>query len=581
MKKRITVLFICLCLVLTACAKKPAVGTPDLPDGQPTAAPTEALPTTEPTKEPEPTLAPTSEPVQETETEPTQAPDAEPTQEPADETGEVVAASPLVILTHTERDSSYTDDFKRKGYTECDVVSLPDSYADIYPELVAAFKNYSETRVILMQGTLERLGETYDELLAFGDEYGLNDLMSSEHIVVKRADNVLVSFDNSFSEYNGGVHGYYGIIGYTFDTVTGKQLGIKDLVTDTDAFAELVAQQLEEESGEEIMLDLVPDYDLLAYIKSLIEAEALNFTVSNFGVTVSFNPYGIGSYAAGIISTTVNFSTHAELFYAKYLSTADSYVQRAGENLCIENDFDADGKTEGICVFGTEMDQYGEFEGIGVRFDGSDEICRVDAYGWGLEAYLMHTGHGNFLYVESTGDSDMTETYIFKIENDGRISYIDSTGLSLAMVTVHLFDPEYDFDYEYYSLAAFDPESFIMEGRYDMIGTNFYKAYFRVGEDGMPQLIDQYYSFSYPYELMSLVELELEGISTETFMPSDTVVVPAGTIYHMLYTDGVNTVILELGDGRGVVMELDVENNFGCYKNIPLEDIFDGILYAG
>lgn len=579
MRKRIVALAICVCLVLSACNNKPATGTPEIPTGQATEAPTEALPTVAPTKEPaaEPTLAPTQEPTPE----PTAEPTAEPTQIPESETEKTVTVEPLTILTHTENSAKYTDDFNCKGYVECDVIALPAYFESIYPELAASFKDYSESRKILMQGTLERLSETYDELLAAGDEYGLNELMSSEHIVVKRADDNLVSFDNSFSEYNGGVHGYYGVIGYTFDTRTGKQLGIKDIVKDTDAFAELAAQQLEEERGEEIMLVLVPDNDLPAYIKEQIEIGALNFTVSNFGVKISFNPYEIGSYAAGIISTTVNFNANKELFYEKYLSVADKYVQNADANLCFESDFDMDGKTEVLCVYGTEMDKYGEYAGIAVRFEGSDEIHRIDAYGWGLNAYLMHTEHGNFLYVESTGDSDFTETHIFKIENAGKISYLGSTDMSVAMVTVHLFDPEYDIDYEYYSMATFNPENFEMDGRYDMIGTNFYTAHFKVGEDGMPKLLDEYYSFTYPFELTSLVNLELEEISTETFMPGATIVVPAGSVYHMIYTDGKNTVILELEDGRGVVMELDVENHFGYYKDTPLDEIFDGINYAG
>lgn len=584
MKRIITVLLICLCLVLSACAKKPDAGAADVPAGQPTAAPvdtaptaapTEAVPTAAPTEEPAPTAVPTSEPA----AEPTQEPEEDPVQVPEGETGDAAEPEPLTILTHAGGYTAYTDDIERKGYVEYDLVTLPKSWAGLYPELAASLKDYSESRKTLMQGTLDRLCETYDELLAAGDEYGLHELMSSEHIVIKRADTNLVSFDNAFSEYNGGVHGYYGIEGYTFDSRTGKLLGIKDIVKDTDAFAGLAAQQLTDESGEEIMLDLVPDYDLTAYIKALAEEEALNFTVSPYGVTISFNPYGIGAYASGIISTTVYFDAHEELFNDKYIPAADRYAKSAGENLCIEDDFDMDGDTEGLWVYGTETDDYGDYEGIAVQFDGSDMIYRIDAYGWGLDAYLMHTGHGNYLYVESTGDSDVTVTHVFEIVNAGKINYLGAVELSTDETPVYYSDDEYDYDY--YRAVAFDPESFEMSYRHDMIGTNFLSAYFAVGEDGMPQLLDEYYSFSYPYELTSRVELELEGISTETFMHGDTVVVPAGSMYRMIYTDGINTVILELEDGRGVVMELDVENHFGCYKDVPLDDIFDGILYAG
>lgn len=575
-KNKFVALIICLCLLLfqTGCAgkKAPEINNPETPVSVPSDAPSN-------TSSDAPSVVPSDAPSPEPTDIPVATPEAEPTDIPAGESEpdplqpEKVEAVPIGI--YPEYDFRYDDRWNVKATEGYDLPVLPDYYSSIYPELAAALYKYAVEEQASMANTLDLLEETYDDLLAAGDEYGIHDLKASEQIVVQRADTRLVSFNNSFSHYTGGVHGYYGVTGFNFNTETGKELVIGDIVTDTEAFASIAASQLVAEKEEEIMFDLF-GYDLENYINTLIAEDRLNFTVSNYGVTVSFNPYEIGSFAAGIISTTVFFSTNPELFFEKYLETSDSYMLNFPDSLSMENDYDFDGKIETISIYGDNIDEFGDYYGIIVNVNYSDDVCKIDENGYYLDAFLMQTDHGTFLYIESMSGGDVNTTYICKLQDD-KATYLGAYSMSHEYILIE-DTPD---GIENFATVLFDPKNMIMSGRCDMIGTNFVKAHFEVGPDGFPALSDEYYSFSTPYLLTSKVDLELPGISTETFMPGETITVPAGSIYRMLYTDCESFVIFELEDYSGVIMELDPENNYGHYKDLLMDDIFDGILYAG
>ena len=60
-----------------------------------------------------------------------------------------------------------------------------------------------------------------------------------------RADSQVISLRSYNNDYAGGVHGDYAYYGTTFDTVTGEELKIQDIVTDMPSFRQQAIKDID------------------------------------------------------------------------------------------------------------------------------------------------------------------------------------------------------------------------------------------------------------------------------------------------------------------------------------------------
>ena len=111
----------------------------------------------------------------------------------------------------------------------------------------------------------------------------------------------LQTYSATYSDYTGGAHGMYGVINNVFDLDSGEVVTLQDLFAADyrEGVTALLKQSLEtylaENEAEEDMVFGQP-------------APCDNFSVSEEGVSWTYNPYEIAPYAVGAIELTVSWA---------------------------------------------------------------------------------------------------------------------------------------------------------------------------------------------------------------------------------------------------------------------------------
>ena len=59
---------------------------------------------------------------------------------------------------------------------------------------------------------------------------------------IQRVDGQVLSILDSFSNYYGGAHGYYGLNGFNYDSQTGEEISIEDVVSSMDDLRNAAAE---------------------------------------------------------------------------------------------------------------------------------------------------------------------------------------------------------------------------------------------------------------------------------------------------------------------------------------------------
>ena len=109
-------------------------------------------------------------------------------------------------------------------------------------------------------------------------------------ILVRRADTLAVSLLEDGHNYEGGVHGMFGVRGRNFDSKTGQELSLSDVCPDLPELAEVIKEQLIRE---------YPDASFVGSgaetVDYLMGVGNISWTLDPTGVSFYFNPYLIGS----------------------------------------------------------------------------------------------------------------------------------------------------------------------------------------------------------------------------------------------------------------------------------------------
>ena len=224
-------------------------------------------------------------------------------------------------------------------------------------------------------------------------------------VFIRRADTLAVSLLEYSVNYEGGVHGMFGVRGRNFDSKTGWELSLSDVCPDLPKLAETIKAQLCRE---------YPDASFVANgaetVDYLMGAGNIAWTLDPTGVTFYFNPYLIGSYSEGIFATTVLFGEHPELFAEKYRRAPKAYCMELLPYIPARASF-ANGDSAQVTV--TTTDGGLRIVKDGVVLDDWGETCD-------LRPVLVSLADGRrYLYVDGIGAGDAWErTTIYDINGD-------------------------------------------------------------------------------------------------------------------------------------------------------------------
>lgn len=480
-----------------------------------------------------------------------------------------------VITTH--KDNLY--DKATNGYVlECsyDTISLEDVSAKAYPKLNDALKALSEL-------TLKAQEETVNVVKNDADMRKLvtKDLHFSDEgtIQICRIDEDVFSFFFIAASYLGGAHPNGGIFYSTYDTKTGEEIQLADVVKSKKDLIARVKAKLKES---------FPDagfYDLDKSMKDYEEGNSeLNWILTPAGITVSFNPDDIAPYAAGVLPVAIRFDEDRELFTGKYKESTGGFVLPVFEAGTTIMDMDGSGKPSVVKVQCDYEEGNEHYTGLTVSCNNKsyklDDNIFISYY-----AKVVHTkDNRNYVYVFTTGYSDCEELLVFDLK-DGNVNYCgaveagepgkmtaDENGEGAAAGN----DTESKMTIEKYPIT--DPDHIALQSRVDAMSTYHIRQYYKIGDKGLPEAIGEFGDAVETITLTAKADIPGKSVDIAKNELKDDVTVKKGDKITIYRTNGKDTVIFKTDDGKYVALKYESGSQI---NGKPLEDLFENLFFAG
>jgi len=488
-----------------------------------------------------------------------------PSLEPAPETPAPVPETPELIELWRCSDSMQEWGDNGVKYTvEWDKVMLLGEDAEKYPRLAKALdrmRSESDTEAL---DVYFELADIYTSIEA--DSGFLPELSDRGSLFVRRADEQILSLVCEFDAYWGGAHPSYGLVCINYASKSGRELLIGDVVADWERLPAVLGDILTEnypDMGYE-------DYETM--LSDFLETD-YNWSMDYQGISFYFNPYDIAPYASGLLEARIWFDDHPELFRDEYLQTPKGgWAVELPDSYAV--DFDAkpnDGKRDKVSV---RLSHSEDFYGgdILIGFNGEEH---EGGYAFDTDSYLVHDGENAwYLYVIGTAENDYRTLYVFDL-GGGRAEYVGE--LSATGMPSVWFD-DMGLYGELYRAVLTNPGSFELSTRMNLLGTySAVKDYALDPTNGMPQSENEY--FEIDDETMSIVSKVELSVKMLPDMKSS--VLPAGTQFHFLRTDGGDWIEMRLDDGRECRIELELSDWYCSIGGVSEWECFEQLYYAG
>lgn len=411
---------------------------------------------------------------------------------------------------------------------------LSDEYRTLYPELEKSVVNLMNERkkscTELYSGAIEEARPIFEE----NPGYTVASEVS-ESATVRRADTRVLSLLLTGYLYKGGTHGMPYNRGFVFDTRTGRQLKLTDIVTDVNLLPELVEKQLDICWGMEMLYE---DLDLKEYFTG--NQDEIQWVLDYNGITFFFNPYEIAPYASGMQDVLISFEDHPELFRKEYMDVPSEYGVEISLSDNFYYDVDGNGLPDSIRIDAA----LGEYEGDTPQVIMINDIRYEEDEGiYQIEPMLMHMEDGrNYLYIEKQYPDDFRVYSVYNISG----GFVEKADMIYAGRRSIVYEGEM---YPARRVLT-DPKEFTLDTMTQVLGTAYGYDSYHVGSDGMP---------------VQDHEVKLKK--------GDRVV------YYR--TDGSYQADLRLQDGSLVRVCINHEDGEWTINGIALEEVFDGVMFGG
>ncbi len=392
------------------------------------------------------------------------------TEESTTEESEKEIAESETQILHINRKTMYESELSEEYgivmvESECSSVLLDSSDAEQYPELAAVLKDNAKAQEESMKAEYDMLTESAMESLSL-DEQGYDTLVSTIDAHVRRADDTVLSILYDSYYYNGMNDGNRSFWGGNYDTKTGKEIYLPDVVTDMNEFAKVVEAQLFRDFGADIFYS---DTIIEDYFKEY-GADGTHWTMEYNGVTVYFSEGEIANSGVGAMSVTVEFAEYPELFKEKYTDVPEAYIVGIPMKSPFRTDLDGDGSCDEIILSDSYDEEFAWNATLTIATEEADYNESFPAYG--CEPYYVKTADGKHYIYLLTELETQYELYTYAITNT-----------TISKVGEQTISPYYN---DGVSSALTDPDNmhFDIFGNADVepVGDDF----FTVGADGMP-----------------------------------------------------------------------------------------------
>ena len=381
-----------------------------------------------------------------------------------------------------------TDPDTWKTYYSMDTayVYLQDEDAETYPELAEALSSMAAEMSTKNDDAFLSMST---EARQFADESGQGIPFSSvDKADIMRADSNYFSIRFYNESYSGGAHGYYMNAGCTFDTKTGKELALTDVVTDLDDLKAAIIPLLEEKYKEEIMVDLKKQF-------KEYDADSFCWWLTPYGMELCFNPYELAAYASGQQFVLLPYGNYPKLFTEGIENACEAYAVPFNTGYIpgpMNYDVRHDGKMNVIQFIPRYMEgSYSEYQGYTVRIDDRTFEMGEDDYYYNLDSvHLVHTAAGkDLLWFVMQTDND----YHYGKAVDITGGNAKDAGTFYGSYYSSFFDDAENEQFWTFSDALTDPGKFRMLTIGDVLSTYAVWQDCYAGVGGLPESEDLFY----------------------------------------------------------------------------------------
>ncbi len=451
-----------------------------------------------------------------------------------------------------------------------DKVILSDEAKEKYPELSKLIDQYNTLHMDVLND--ENLETSVIEEDYKNNEY-FTEYSSESHLSFRRLDDKVFSVSSSYFGYSGGAHGYYSTSGISYDLETQKEIGLFDVIADKDALIEYIKEEMDELYPGLRENEADVDKNIENYFSN---DEYISWNMEPFGIYIYFNPYDIASYAAGQQVIPVLFDKNPELFTGKYGAQEGDWAI-AGSNAYV----DLDGDKVIDHVYAEDVmdyqDEYSEVNGIKILVN--DKPYEFDVYGFRNDKYIVKKDNKFYMYVVSTGENDWKTLIVYSLNGDEVKQIGEQNGGISSPVSYHSYD---EISYTNSKGQLFNPDRFYICERLDLISTFDGSKMYKVGEDGLPETQEElYYCDNKYFEFTSKVDLTVDVADEAGNVIEEGREIPSGHKFTPYKTDNKKYAYLKLEDGTIVRITVDASDWPRKIDGKDLDDVFDGIIFAG
>ena len=447
-----------------------------------------------------------------------------------------------------------------------DVAQLSEESAEQYPRLAGALASFSYD--------FRRAMETeFDEELSWAREqytsapdafYAITD---TSPLTVRRADTQAVSLLYRYSRYVGDTHpgSYYSALNY--DTATGREITLEDVVSNLDGLKAEMEKRLIDEYGEDRFFAL---HDQLQSYAS----EQFTWTLEPEGLRFYFSPYELSSNAAGTQQAFFSFDEFPALFSGAYGKQEGDWAVSfsAWEDLAFHQGAGGAGDLLRVETI-TDNDYY--INGLKVIYNGQS-LTEEELWAYEFVPVLLHSeSYGDFLYIDCLFDNDYHMLLVYRLEEGGPVfaGRMTDTG----------FYQSWQENGQTVSRAPTDPGALLLRRHCNLMSTYDVAMRCHLSESGKPESERDWFDIPGGRVLTALREMEFALIDADSARETgQRGVIPAGAKVTMSRTDCRSYVDLAWeGELYRVYITVDEIGWPQYIDGVELDECFDGTIFVG
>lgn len=390
---------------------------------------------------------------------------------------------------------------------------------------------------------------------------------------VMRADSQVISLRSYNNDYAGGIHGDYAYYGTTFDTMTGEELKIQDIVTDMPSFRRQATKDIDKYLQENYSDGLFEDYQ--DTVEQIWESEdGFNWYLNESGIMVIFNPYVVGPYAMGAVTVPLPYSAYASYLNQDYTTpetTSAGNGELTEETITkIRTSRLEGGAQVNYGDLNVYMDQKNEFGGGTLTIELNEQKEQTEYFDRLCDSQLLYLEDGRvFVLLVADHASDDYELFLYEV-TDGKLKMTDQQdNLFLGDGSV--------------SAGGRKNGMLMLKKNVNVFGSYQCSMTYSIGDDGKLVPDEEFFQVdidNYPYSVLTVTrELPVSVNGGQTTLQT-------GTQIRITGTNDAGIALFETTDGKfsGEIHYTEPEGDSEFYhkiNGITEDQYFESIPYAG